>query len=57
MSSYHRGPPALVQTGERVLEPSPIALAGGRSALGAEAVERVVGEEFRAKWLLQRGVG
>ena len=37
--------------------PSPIALAGGRAALGAKAVEGVVGEEFRAKRLVPHGIG
>ena len=40
-----------------MLEPSPVALAGGRAALGAEAVEWVVGEEFRAERLVPHGIG
>ena len=43
--------------GERVLEPGPIALAGGDAAGRAEAVERVVGEDVRREGLVPHRIG
>ena len=47
----------IVQTGERVLEPGPIALAGGDAARGAEAVERIVGEYVGVERLVPHRIG
>ena len=49
---HHRSPPALVEAGQGVLEPGPVALAGGDAAGGAEAVERIVLEYVRVEVLV-----
>ena len=54
---HDRGPAPLVQAGEGVLEPRPIALAAGRAAARAETVERVVGEQGGAERLVPHRVG
>src|SRR5262249_5217795 len=54
---HDRGPAALAQTGDRVLQPSPVALAGGDTALGAKAVERVVFKDVGVERLVPHWVG
>ena len=54
---HYRRPPALVEAGQGVLEPGPVAPAGGDAAPGAEAVEGIVGEEIRAEGLVPHGIG
>ena len=54
---YHGGPSALVQAGQGVLEPRPVALAGGDAPGGAEAVEGVVLEDVLVEVLVPHGIG
>ena len=54
---HHRRPSALVEAGEGVLQPGPVALAGGDAAGGAEAVKRVILEDVRIEVLVPHGIG
>src|SRR5579871_57835 len=49
---HHRRPAAVVETGECVLEPSPIALTTGDPTLRSEPIERIITKKIRIERLI-----